>query len=132
MRAKNAKSEILYSKLCFEIIRVLGQINHQALLYVEGGRAWAGISLYQNTESRVIYVDETGEIDDLVIAIWDSDKASNRWREMQIDIDGIRSEVRHFPARSLDKRESYDDRRERAVRERFGDKRIYYSPLRES
>lgn len=123
----------LYAELAHEIARMAGPDNEQVLLYVEVGDMWTGISLYKNESERVSYIDESvadsNLLSDIIFDIWYAEAPDKRWKEMQLDVDGKKFEARQFYADQLNKRESYDDRRERAVRERFGDKPIYYSPL---
>lgn len=133
MGDKFAKIGELYAELAAEITRLAGTEDQQILLYVEAGEMWSGISLYRNEPERVSYVDESVEdsnlLSDIILDIWYAEDPDKRWVEMQLDVDGKKFEARQFFSDQLNKRESYDDRRERAVRERFGDKPIYYSPL---
>ena len=130
---KLSKVGDLYAELASEIFRIVGPEEEQLLFYAEAGDMWTGFSLYRNEAARVSYVDETVEdtnlLSDIVLDIWYAEDSDKRWVEMQLAVDGKKFEARQFYADQLDRRETYDDRRERAVRERFGDKPIYYSPL---
>lgn len=119
----------LYNELGVAALALLGPGNHQILIYAEAGEGWTGISVYHNESTRVVYLDDIDEIDDIMMDLWYAEETGKRWKEIQIDIDGTKFEARPFYADQLNKRESYDDRRERAVKERFGEKPIYYSPL---
>lgn len=133
MEDKITKVGDLYAELGAVASRLAGPGEQQVVVYVEAGRAWCGISLYKNEPDRIAYLDEDVEdanlLADIVMEIWNADDSNKRWVEMCLDIDGNQFKAQQFYADNLNKREDYGIRRERAARERFGDKPIYYAPL---
>lgn len=118
----------LYSELGATLLKWFGPGEHHITVYVEAGDMWVGTSIYHDEGHRVAFIDDL-DISEILLDIWYAEPVDKRWEEMQFDIDGTKFHARNFFAEELKKRETYMIRRERAVRERFGDKPIYYSPL---
>lgn len=128
MNDKLDKLGKLYSELGTVLLEWYGPGNHRITVYAEAGDNWSGTSIYHDEGHRIAYTDEL-DVSEIILDLWYAEPADKRWKEMQFDIDGAKFHARNFYPEDMKKRESYRTRRERAVRERFGDKPIYYPPL---
>ena len=118
----------LYSELGAAILERFGPGKHEILVYARAGDMWVGVSIYHNEGDRIAYSDGVDDIADIVRDIWYAEPADKRWQEMQFDLNGAEFHAQNFFAEELNQLETYIVRRERAVKERFGDKPIYYPP----
>jgi hypothetical protein len=117
----------LYSELGAALLEWFGPGEHHITLYAEAGDMWTGASIYRDEGNRIAYTSELN-VSDIILELWYAEPPDKRWKEMQFDLDGTKFHARNFYTDELNKRESYGTRRERAVKERFGDKPIYYPP----
>lgn len=113
-----------------EILRVIGGKVDGIFLYAEVGDGWVDQSLYCDGGNAVHYYDSgDSEIWRLVLDAWHLEPGDKRWTAMHYSIkDG------QFDARfEFDDLEGSDedttDRRERILRQRYGDKPIIYPPM---
>lgn len=118
----------LYSELGTALLDWFGPGEHHVTVYVEAADMFVGTSIYRDEGHRIAYTNDLS-VAEILLDLWYAEPADKRWREMQFDIDGRKFHARNFFPEDLKKRETYEMRRERAVRERFGDKPIYYPPL---
>lgn len=99
-----------------------------AFAYVEVREMWMAPSAFHDEGNRVVYLRTSIEFDEAVEALWYTKEAGLRWEAMHYEIvDGQFSVEFDYPDQ-LDPDESCDDRRERALKARYGDKPIYYPP----
>lgn len=99
-----------------------------AFAYVEVREMWMAPSAFHDEGNRVVYFSTSHEFDEAVDDLWHAKDVGLRWEAMRYEIvDGQFAVEFDYPDQ-LDIDESCDDRRERALKTRYGDKLIYYPP----
>lgn len=99
-----------------------------AFAYVEVREMWMAPSAFHDEGNRVVYLATSHEFDEAVEDLWYAKDAGIRWEAMRYEIvDGHFAVEFDYPDQ-LDTDESCDDRRERVLKARYGDKPICYPP----
>ncbi len=114
-----------------EAVRLTGGDPDGIFLYVEIGEGWVGPSLFKEQGITLRYIDpQTAAIDRLIIDAWCLEPVDKRWTSMAMTIKGGRFAVQ-FDYNDLEhSSESIDDRRQRILHSRFGERPVIYPPLR--
>lgn len=98
-------------------------------LYVEIGDGWVDTSLFKDEGNRIQYYWGDGSLPDAVMDAWCLEPKEKRWTAMHYTIRAGKFEAK-FDFDDLEhSAESSDDRRERILRTRYGDKPVIYPPL---
>jgi hypothetical protein len=97
-------------------------------LYVEAERRMVDTSIFKDLGDSLLYRDPTDELIDVLFELWETEIPDKRWSTMQYRIDGGKFEA-SFTHEPLDPEVSTQDRRERILQQRYGNKRIVYPPL---
>ena len=99
-----------------------------AFAYVEVREMWMAPSAFHDEGNRVVYLRTNIEFDEAVEDLWYTKEAGLRWEAIRYEIlDGQFFVEFDYPDQFVSD-ESCDDRRERALKARYGDKPIYYPP----
>lgn len=111
-----------------ELAQIVGGDPDGVYLYAEAGEGWYGYSVYRNEGNEVRYFEPGPELGDLIYEAWLIEEPGKRWAVMEYEINGTKFDV-HFRFPDEVDVESFDeDRREIALRKRYGDKPIIYPP----
>ena len=111
---------------------VVGGQPDGVYLYVEAGDGWVGPSLYKDEGSQVRYFDPgKSDLCDALFDAWYIEEPDKRWTVMHYTINGGKFDAKFDFGELRRPGESGDDRRERVLRARFGDKPIIYRPMPE-
>ena len=111
-----------------ELAQIVGGDPDGVYLYAEAGEGWDGYSVYRNEGNEVRYFEPGPELGDLIYEAWLIEEPGKRWAVMEYEINGTKFDV-HFRFPDEVDVESFDeDRREIALRKRYGDKPIIYPP----
>lgn len=121
----------LLSAIGEEAAAIVGGDPNGLYLYVEIGDRWIGPSLFMDEGAEIQYFDPSRELIDAIWAAWRAEDPDKRWAVMEYEITGTQFDARFRFPDEVDV-ESHDvDRREIALRHRYGDKPIVYPPIPE-
>ena len=117
------------SKIGRAAMSIVGGEPDGVYLYVEAGEGWVDISLYKDEGAQVRYFD-AGETDlvDALFDAWYIEEPDKRWTVMHYTINGGKFNAEFEFGELRRAGESDDDRRERILHARYGDKPIVYPP----
>lgn len=118
----------IYSEIGEEAAAIVGADADGIYLYVEVGDEWMSPNLYREDADAVRWFDASRELTGLVWDAWGAEEANRRWCVMEYEARAAKFDARfRFPdevnVESMD-----EDRREVALKRRFGDKPIVYPP----
>lgn len=128
------KYEILgskYNEIGAELVDIVGGTADGIYLYAEAGDGWFGYSVFKDEGSAVRYFTPTSELGDLIRDAWKTENRDRqmRWAIMEYEIKDGKFEARFKYPEEVDV-ESFDiDRREEALKRRYGDKPVIYPPI---
>lgn len=112
-----------------ELAQILGGSPGGAYLYVEVGDQWYSVSVFRDEGEVVRYYDPSLELDELIYEGWLSLDTDKRWAIMEYEVKGTKFDAQlRFPD-EVDVESFDEDRREIALKKRFGDKPVIYPPL---
>ncbi|WP_174279157.1 hypothetical protein [Sphingomonas bacterium] len=118
-------------------MNAIGADAHQSIggepdgifLYVEIGDGWVEPSLFKDEGAYLKYYWGSNELPDLIMDAWCLEPKDKRWIAMQYTISNGRFEAK-FDFDDLEHSdEDSDDRLDRILHTRFGDKPVKYPPL---
>lgn len=122
----------LMNEIGGELVHVVGGNPDDIFLYVEIGDRWISYSIFKDEGDLIRYYDTKDEI--LTELLWDAWYAESeeggikRWSIMEYDIkDGKFDAIFKYPD-EVDVEVIDDERRQAALRARFGDKPVVYPP----
>jgi hypothetical protein len=123
----------LMNEIGGELVHVVGGNPDDIFLYVEIGDRWISYSIFKDEGDLIRYYDAKDEI--LTELLWDAWYAESeeggikRWSIMEYDIkDGKFDATFKYPD-EVDVEVIDDERRQAALRARFGDKPVVYPPM---
>jgi hypothetical protein len=119
----------LLSAIGAEVAADLGGNPDGAYLYVEVGDRWISVNLFRNEADVVRNYDHGPELTDAIWKVWDVENPDRkmRWSVMEYEVKGTKFDAQFRYPDEVDV-ETYDDRREIALKKRFGDKPVVYPP----
>ena len=109
------------------LVDSLRRVSDGGFLYAKVEPGVVAVSAYLDTENAVLYRDPVFEIDGKTAEAWEAVDPTKRWRAMSYSISGDRFSVQFQYPEELDLNEHFEDRRERILKERYGNKPIDYS-----
>lgn len=115
-----------------KIADIIGAAPDGAFLYVRIGEGSVGPSLFRDEGNRVRYFPSLDHgIADLLFDLWEAESPDidKRWGTMEYEIKGSSFSVSFKYREEVDPDEDFQDRRERILRARYGDKPIDYPTL---
>lgn len=118
----------LLNEIGNEIAEIVGGNPAGTYLYVEAGQGWIGSSLFKDEGSAVRYFDTTEEMDDLLLEFRNSEAPEKRWAVMEYDVKGTRFDAQFKYSEEVDVEDFDEERRETALKKRYGDKPVIYPP----
>lgn len=97
----------------------------------DGGAVFAAV--FKDEGNAVRYYDPTDELFDLISDAWEMENLdeAKRWAVMEYEIVGTKFDVKFSYPEELDPNDYSSDRREAALRKRYGDKPVIYPPMPE-
>lgn len=128
---KLGKVEPILDALRAEGAAIAGGDPNGLYIYAEldDGVVYAGV--FKDDAKAVRYFDPTHELADLLRDAWEAgnpDK-SKRWVTMEYGVRGTKFDVQFRYGEEFDADEDVSDRREAALRKRYGDKPVIYPPM---
>lgn len=119
----------LLNEIGSEIAQTVGGDPAGTFLYAEAGEGWIGSSLFKDEGSAVRYYDTTDELDDLLLKFRNTEKPGMRWTVMEYEVKGTKVDAQFkYPEEVIVESFADADRREIALKKRYGDKPIIYPP----
>lgn len=98
-----------------------------AYLYAEAGEGWVEVSIFKDLGESLIYREGSHDLCWALLDVWEAEEPDKRWSALHYVISNGKFQVSFDYWEATDLKESSLDRRERAIRERFGDKAVDYS-----
>jgi hypothetical protein len=97
-------------------------------LYVEVGDRWLSVNVFKDEGTVVRYYDPTSELTDLIYEFSQSEDHDKRWSVMEYEIKGTKFDAQFKFPDEIDVEDFDMDRREIALKKRYGDKPVIYPP----
>lgn len=116
-----------------EAAMIVGGDPDGLYIYAEDEDGSVFASVFMDEGEAVRYYDPTQELFDLIGDVWDAgdpDEAK-RWVVMEYEVRGGKFDVRFQYREELDPDDYVADRREAALKKRYGDKPVIYPPIPE-
>jgi len=118
----------LLNEIGGEIAEIVGGDPAGTYLYAEAGEGWIGSSLFKDEGSAVRYYDTTEELDELLLEFRMTEGRGKRWAVMEYEIKGTKVDAQFMYSEDVDVEDFDEDRREIALKKRYGDKPVIYPP----
>lgn len=129
MKDKYETLGLLLADVGGELAQIVGGDPDGIYVYAEAGDGWIGISVYKDEGDVVRYFDPSSELTDMLLEAWNAEEPAKRWSVMEYEVNGTKFDVRFkFPDEVDVKSFADDDRRDSALKRRFGDKPVIYPP----
>lgn len=110
-------------------MQLVGGIADKILLYVEAGEGWIEPSLFRDEGNAIRYYNPGDfEFSNMLMEVWYIKEPERRWTTMHYTIDGGKFDAQFDFDDLKGSGEDSLDRRDRALRARFGDKPVVYPP----
>lgn len=122
----------LFNEIGIELVRITGGDPDDIFLYVEIGEGWISPNVFKDRGDKVDNLDGNETLSDLLWEAWYAESEEGgikRWSIMEYDIKDGKFDTRFKYPDEVDV-ETFDiDRREAALRARYGDKPVVYPPM---
>lgn len=119
----------LFANIGSEVAKIVGGDPDGAYLYVEAGDGWYGASVFKDEGEIVRYFDPSSKLDDLIYEAWLTEEPAKRWVVMEYEVEGANFDARFKFPDEVDVESFDEDRREIALKNRYGDKPVIYPPM---
>lgn len=119
----------LLSQIGHEAANIVGGNSDGIYIYAERGDRWLGVSLYRDEGDAIRYYRPTMELDDAIYDAWYAEDSDKQWSVMEYTIFESRFDVTFLFPDEVDVENQDIDRREIALRKRYGDRPIIYPPV---
>jgi hypothetical protein len=123
----------LMNEIGSELVHIVGGDPDGIFLYVEMGEGWISPSIFRDEGNVVRYHDDDGEV--LTDLLWDAWYAESdeggikRWSIMEYDIKDGKFDASYKYPDEINVETFSMERRQAALRARFGDKPVVYPPM---
>ena len=128
MQANVNMGDIL-NDIAQEIAEMLGRLPDNAFLYAEVDDEGREASVFTENDDGIFCHRPSNEMFELVGELWEAADDDKKWAAMEYDVADGKFEANFIFPEQVDPEEISDDRRERALRKRYGDRSISYPPL---
>jgi hypothetical protein len=118
----------LLSSIGEHLAAEIGGDPNGIFLYVEVGDRWISVNVFRDDGDVVRYYRHGSGLTDVIWDFWKAPEPAKRWAVMEYEITGTKFDAKFKYPEEVDV-ESFDtDRREIALKRRFGDKPVIYPP----
>jgi len=118
-----------------ELAEIVGGDPNGVFLYVEIGDRWDSPSIYKDEGDVVRWYDPSHRLSGLLWDAWHAESPSKdksmRWSVMEYVVKDGQFEVTYKYPDEVDVENMDEDRREAALKARYGDKPVIYPPIPE-
>jgi hypothetical protein len=111
------------------LFEILGRDPDGAFLYAEVDDGGYEVAIFHTEGDKVVYYSPDDELFEEIINLWETALDHEKWSVLEYDVRDGRFYSSYTYADQLDPDEDSDERRDRLVRARFGDKPVIYPPL---
>ena len=119
-----------YADIGGELAEIVGGDPDGVYLYAEAGEGWYGYGIFKDEGDKLRYYDPSPELGDLIYKAWLTEDPDKRWAIMEYEIKGTKFDAEFkFPDEVTVTSYDEDNRRDVALKKRFGDKPVIYPPL---
>lgn len=129
MTEQDEKVGEILNALGQHIFEIIGQNPDGSFLYAEVDEGAYEVAIFHDEGEQVVYYDPDSDLFDEVINLWETALDHEKWTVLEYDVRDGRFNSSYTYADQLDPDEDSDERRDRLVRARFGDKPVIYPPL---
>ena len=124
----NDKLTEILNSIGQNIAAIVGGDADDSYLYAEAADGSVEAGVFQSVGDQVIYHDPDDELLDDIQELWYAAETDKSWEALRYNIKDRRFDAHFDYPDSFDPEETSTDRRERALKERFGDKPVIYPP----
>lgn len=122
----------LYNEIGVELVNIVGGDPDGIFLYVEIGDRWISPNIFKDEGHQIRNLDDTETLSDLLWEAWYAESAEGgikRWSSLEYEIKDGKFEINYRYPDEVDVEVIDDERRQAALRARFGDKPVVYPPM---
>ncbi|SEI63275.1 hypothetical protein SAMN05518849_101354 [Sphingobium sp. AP50] len=124
----------LFNQIGVELVDIVGGDPDGIFLYVEIGEGWISPNIFKDEGDQIRYLDDNETLSDLLWEAWyaESDEGGiKRWSIMEYEIKQGKVDISFRFPDEVNVETISMDRRQTALRARFGDKPVVYPPMPE-
>ncbi len=114
------------------ISEIIGGNPDGTYLYAEADAGFQEAGIFKDSGSQILYFGPDDELFQAIDRVWQAAEPGKQWAVMQYEVKGSSFDARFSYPDSLDPDGTSYDRRESAIKKRFGDKPVIYPPPDES
>lgn len=122
----------LFNDIGVELVDIIGGDPNGIFLYVEIGEGWISPNVFKDEGHQIRYLDDNEILSDLLWEAWyaESDEGGiKRWSIMEYEIKDGKFDVSFKYPDEVNVETISLERRQAALRARFGDKPVVYPPM---
>jgi hypothetical protein len=124
----NIRMGDILNDIAQEIAEMLGRLPDNAFLYAEADGEGREASIFAENNDGIFCRQPSDEMFELVGELWEAADDDKKWAAVEYDIADGKFEANFIFPEQIDPEDISDDRRERALRKRYGDRPITYPP----
>lgn len=125
----NIKMGDILNAIGQELAYILDRVPDGAFFYAEGDDESYSASIFSPEGDVIVFYKPTDVIFDHVIELWHTAEEEKKWAVLEYDVAEGKFEASFTFPEQLDPEDIEDDRRERALRKRFGDTPVIYPDI---
>lgn len=122
----------LFNQIGVELVDIVGGDPDGIFLYVEIGEGWISPNIFKDDGNQIRYLDDNETLSDLLWEAWyaESDEGGiKRWSIMEYEIKQGKVDISFRFPDEVNVETISMERRQAALRARFGDKPVVYPPM---
>lgn len=124
----------IMTEIGMELAEIVGGDPNGVFLYAEIGDRWDSPNVFKDEGDVVRWYDPSDRLSDLLWKAWytePSEEKKMRWSVMEYDVTGKKFRVSFKYPDEVDVEDMDEDRREAALKARYGDKPVIYPAMPE-
>lgn len=122
----------LFNDIGVELVDIVGGDTNSIFLYVEIGEGWISPNVFKDEGHKIRYLDDNEALADLLWEAWYAESEEGgikRWSIMEYEIKDGKFDVSFKYPDEVNVETISMERRQAALRARFGDKPVIYPPM---
>lgn len=122
----------LFNDVGVELVDIVGGDTNGIFLYVEIGEGWISPNIFKDEGHQIRYLDNNEALADLLWEAWHAESEEGgikRWSIMEYEIKDGNFDVSFKYPDEVNVETISMERRQSALRARFGDKPVIYPPM---